>query len=145
MLRARFAAGEASVPLVAQELAKACHSLPIAFIRQQDYFTPAAVQGLQPGQNLFVAPDGRWLGPYIPAAYRGYPFALLPADTDQLVLCVDLDSALIGDQHEQPFFTDTGDPAQRIKDVLDVLQQLHQNRPHTPRLCAALEAEQLIT
>ncbi|MEA3642712.1 MAG: SapC family protein [Lamprobacter sp.] len=141
----RFAAAEAIVPLVAQELAKACHSLPIAFIRQQDHFIPAAVQGLQPGQNLFVAPDGRWLGGYIPAAYRGYPFALAQADTGQLVLCVDLDSELIADQHEQPFFTDTGEPAQRVKDVLDFLQQVHQNRQHTQRLCAALEAEQLIT
>ena len=141
----RFAAGEAIVPLVAQELPNACHSLPIAFIRQQGHFIPAAVQGLQPGHNLLVGPDGRWLGPYIPAAYRGYPFALAQADNDQLVLCVETDSELIGEQHEQPFFTDTGEPTQRVKDVLNFLQQVHQNRQRTQRLCAALEAEQLIT
>ena len=106
----RFAATDAIAPLVAQELTKACLSLPIAFIRAQDQFSTAAVQGLQAGQNLFVARDGRWIGPYIPATYRGYPFALAQADNDQLVLCVDTDSELIGEQHEQPFFSDTGEP-----------------------------------
>ena len=72
------------------------------------------------------------------------PFALLPAENDQRVLCVETDSELIGEQHEQPFFTDTGEPAQRVKDVLDFLQQVHQHRQRTQRLCAVLTAEALI-
>jgi len=59
-----FAALDALAPLVVQELPKACMTLPIAFIQQGEAFVPAAVQGLQPGQNLFVSPDGRWIGPY---------------------------------------------------------------------------------
>ena len=67
-----FAATDAVAPLVVQELPKACMTLPIAFIQQGEAFVPAAVQGLQPGQNLFVLPDGRWIGPYTPATYSGY-------------------------------------------------------------------------
>ena len=45
---------------------------------------------LQPGSNLFVAPGGQWLGAYIPAVWRGYPFRVLPAEGDESsVLCVD--------------------------------------------------------
>jgi hypothetical protein len=103
-----FAAQDAVAPLVVQELPKACMSLPIAFIQQGETFVPAAVQGLQPGQNLFVSPDGRWVGPYTPAAYRGYPFALANADNGQVVLCVDTDSGLVGEDYTETFFDEQG-------------------------------------
>ena len=56
-----FAAHDALAPLVAQELPRAVLHLPIAFVAQDGQFTPVAVLGIQPGQNLFVAPEGRWL------------------------------------------------------------------------------------
>ncbi|EHQ53685.1 SapC family protein [Ectothiorhodospira sp. PHS-1] len=140
----RFAAQDAVAPLVAQELARACMSLPIAFIRQNEAFIPAVLQGFKPGQNLLVAPDGRWIGPYTPAAYRGYPFALAQAADDQLVLCVDTDSGLVGENEQEAFFEDTGEPAKPLKDVLSFLRQVRNNRELTPGMCAALEAHGLI-
>ena len=139
-----FAAQDAVAPLVAQELAKACICLPIAFIQQGDAFVPAAVLGLQPGQNLFVAQDGRWNGSYVPAAYRGHPFALAEAENDQLVLCVDMDSGLVGEHFEQPFFEANGEPAKVTRDVLEFLQQVHNDHRLTQRVCAVLHAEGLI-
>jgi len=139
-----FAALDAVAPLVVQELPKACMALPVAFIQQDGKFIPAAVQGLQPGQNLFVAADGRWIGPYTPATYRGYPFALANAENEQLVLCVDADSGLVGEEHTERFFDDSGEPSQSVKDVLNFLHQVRTNRELTVRLCAALDAEGLI-
>ena len=139
-----FAAQDATVPVLAQELSKACMSLPIAFIQQGDAFITAAVQGLQMGQNLLVTSEGRWAVAYTPAAYRGYPFALAEAEDGQLVLCVDLDSHLVGEQHEEAFFDANGEPAQAVGEVLNFLQQVHSNRILTQRLCAALAAEDLI-
>lgn len=139
-----FASMDAVAPLVMQELPKACMTLPIAFVAQDDKFIPVAVQGLHPGQNLFVAPDGRWLGGYIPAIYRSYPFALANAENDQLVLCVDADSGLLSDSEGEPFFDEQGQPSQPVKDVLNFLQQVQANRALTARLCAALAAEGLI-
>jgi len=139
-----FAALDAVAPLVVQELPRAAMALPVAFIEQDGHFIPAAVQGLQPGQNLFVAPDGRWIGAYTPATYRGYPFALANAENDQLVLCVDADSGLVGEDHAERFFDDSGEPSQSVKDVLNFLQQVRANRELTQRLCAALDAEGLI-
>jgi hypothetical protein len=139
-----FAATDAVAPLVVQELAKACMSLPIAFIQQDDAFVPHAVQGLEPGRNLFVV-NGTWVAPYTPAVYRGYPFALAKGEDDQLHLCVDMDSGLVGagDGFDQQFFDDTGEAAKSVKDVLNFLQQIHNNRAVTQRVCAALAAEEL--
>jgi hypothetical protein len=50
-------------PLVVQELAKACMSLPIAFTQQNDAFVPHALQGFTPGRNMFVV-NGKWVAPY---------------------------------------------------------------------------------
>jgi hypothetical protein len=140
----KFAAQDTVAPLVAQELAKACTSLPIAFIKQGDAFIPTALQGLQPAQNLFVAPDGRWIGPYTPAVYRGYPFRLAETEQEQLILCVDTDSGLVGECYDQLFFDDTGAPSSVINDVLSFLQQVRNNQQLTLRLCAALDSEGLI-
>ena len=139
-----FAAQDAVTPLVMQELPKAAMALPVAFIQQGDQFTPVAVQGLQPGQNLFVAPDGRWIGPYTPAAYRGHPFAIASTPEGHQVLCVEADSGLISDTEGEAFFDEQGQPSQSVKDVLNFLQQVHANRELTQRLCAALQAEGLI-
>lgn len=140
----QFAAKDAVVPLVLQELPKACMSLPIAFIQQGEAFAPAAVQGLQPGQNLFVAADGRWIGPYTPAAYRGYPFALANTPEGQQVLCVDTDSGLVGEGHSEAFFDDQGEPSASVTDVLNFLNQIAINREATVRVMAALQAEGMI-
>lgn len=48
--------------LVAHEFGKACVNLSIAFIWQGERFLPVAVQGVDRNVNLFVDPDGRWLG-----------------------------------------------------------------------------------
>jgi hypothetical protein len=139
-----FAATDAVVPLVVLELAKACMSLPIAFLQQNDVFVPHAVQGLEPGRNLFVV-NGKWVAPYTPAAYRGYPFALAKGEDDQLHLCIDMDSGLVGagEGFDQSFFDDTGEAAKPVKDALNFLQQIHNNRAVTKRVCAALAAEEL--
>ena len=139
-----FAEQDAVVPFVLQELPKACMSLPIAFVPQGDAFVPAAVQGLQPGQNLFVTADGRWIGPYTPAAYRGYPFALASTPEGQQVLCVDADSGLVGEGHPEAFFDDQGEPSPSVKAVLNFLNQIAVNREATVRVMAALQAEGLI-
>lgn len=139
-----FAAGDALCPLVAQELPKVLMSLPIGFIKVGDGFLPAAMMGLQPGKNLLVAPDGRWLTGYIPAAYRGYPFSLAKTAEGQRVLCIDEDSGLLSESEGEPFFDAEGKPVQAISEVLSFLSQVQTNREATERACALLQAHGLI-
>lgn len=139
-----FAAKDALAPLVAQELPRALLYLPIAFVAQDAQFTPVAVLGIQSGQNLFVAPDGRWLGGYTPAAYRAYPFALanLP-DGQQQVLAFDVDSGLLAEAEGEPFYDSEGRPAQSVQDILAFLTQVQVNRAPTQRACKALAEHRL--
>lgn len=140
----QFAASQNLAPLVQQELVKACMVLPIAFIQEGAQFVSVAVQGFLPGKNLLVAPDGRWIGGYIPAAYRSHPFALLPNEEGQLVLCIDTDSGLLNDIEGEALFDSDAHPAQAVKDVLGFLEQLAANGKATEAMCAALAEHQLI-
>lgn len=140
-----FAAADSVAGLVAAELPKAAMSLPIAFIEQGGAYVPAAVLGLQPGNNVFVTADWRWIGQYIPAAFRSYPFRLANTEDGQQVLCVDEDSGLIGDDSAgESFFAEDGQPSQAIRDILGFLTQIEQNRAVTAAACAVLQKHALI-
>lgn len=140
-----FAAHDAVAPLVAQELPRACMHLPIGFLKTENGYQLVAVLGLQPGKNLWVSPDGRWLAGYVPAAYRGYPFALANTEDGQRVLCVREDSGLVNDDEGELFFDEEGQPAKPIQDVLDFLQQVTANAQVTAQLCGVLEEHGLVS
>lgn len=139
-----FAAGDAVAPLVMQELPRACLSMPVGFVKGKEGYQLVAVQGLQPGKNLMVAPDGRWLGAYVPAAYRGYPFVLANAGDGRRVLCIREESGLLNDADGEPFFDEEGNAAKPVQDVLKFLEQVAGNAQMTARLCALLAEHELI-
>lgn len=139
-----FAAADAVAPLVVQELRRACLSLPVSFLKTDDGFRLVLVQGLQPGKNLLVGPDGRWLANYIPAAYRSYPFVLGKSEDGRRVLCVREGSGLVGEAEGEPFFDESGEPTQAIKDVLSFIEQVSANAQVTAELCALLAKYELI-
>ena len=139
-----FGAKDAVCPLVVQELPKAMMCMPIAFTQTDAGFALVAVQGLEPGECLFVDASGKWLMEYTPAHYRGYPFALASTADGQRVLCVDEDSGLVGSGAGEPFFNEEGEPAQAVADVLNFLSQIAANAQATKRICAALQEQSLI-
>lgn len=140
-----FASGEATVPLLLAEFAKAALGLPIAFTRQGNGYFPVAVLGLAPGKNYFVTPEGRWIGNYVPAALRSYPFRLADANDGSKVLCVDEDSGLVASGGDgEAFFTEDSNPAPGITRLLDFITQLDQNQAKTHSACTALNALNLI-
>lgn len=139
-----FAAQDAVAPVVAHEVSRAMMSMPLAFVKRAKDFMLMAVQGLAKGSNLFVAPDGRWLGGYIPSAYRGYPFQLANTPEGQQVLCVIEGSGLLSEMEGELFFGEDDQPSQAVKDVLGFLTQVAQNRQVTERICALLDKHQLI-
>lgn len=131
-------------PLVAQELPKAALVEPIGFTMHQDSILPVALQGLTPGQNLLVTPEGKWRVNYIPAIYRGYPFALTQDKDGRHHLCIDVDSGLIGDSNGEPLFDEQGQPTESVRQILDFLQKVQQNRQLTEQICRLLQQHDLI-
>jgi len=139
-----FTAHDAIAPLVAQELPRALMHLPIGFTKQQNEFVPVAILGLQPGQNLFVDADGRWIGGYMPAVFRSYPFRLAEFADKQNVLVIDEESGFVNENNGDAFFDNDGKPTKAINDVMDFLISVQNNRTLTRRICMSLDELELI-
>ena len=141
-----FASRDSAAPLLLHELERAALFLPAAFLLQAGQPLLVAVQGLAPGRNFLVSVDGRWLGGYIPAAYRGYPFHLAKTEDDRWAFCVDEASGLLTHDRSQgePFFDEDGQLAKPLADVLEFLSQVRAARAATDRACAALQEHQLV-
>ena len=136
-----FVASDAVTPLVGIEFAKAAVTMPIAFIQQAGQYVPVAIMSPVPGRNLFVGPAGQWLGGYVPAALRGYPFCLGRTESsDQFALCIDEDSGLIVDPDgtAEAFFDADGKPAPATKAILDFLLEIERHRAGTEIAVSAL-------
>lgn len=138
-----FAAKQTVAPLVAAELAKAVLMYPISFIKQNENLVPVALLGLYAEKNLFVAADGRWLAPYIPAVFRSQPFYLGNTEDGQQVLCIDEDQGLTQDGAGEAFFE--GDqPTSVVTDIMRLLTQTDQNRVLTLAACAELDKQGIV-
>lgn len=139
-----FAKDDALCPLLAQEAPKAALSLPIAFSKTGDHFHLFAVQSLEPNTNYLVDSGGSWLGGYVPAAYRSYPFALLTTDDEQQVLCIDVESKPPTNSEWFDFFDGEGEPSSKVKEILDFLTKVSANRNVTNKLCLLLDEEEML-
>lgn len=62
-----FAASSHLLPAVADEFASARAGLPILFVPDAEGVSPVFLVGTTPGRNGFVAADGKWTCPYVPA------------------------------------------------------------------------------
>ena len=143
-----FSAENAIIQLVGAELSKAVLAMPTGFIVHEAGYQLVAITSLQPGQNLYVAPDGKWLGTYIPSALRAHPFKLLKHESaENSVLCVNEASGLVveGVEDGNDFFDDENQPTQGIKDILNFLTEVEASRVATQRAVNALADAGLIT
>jgi hypothetical protein len=105
-----FASQTNVVPLTVGEFPLAGINYPIIFAGER--YQPLAVMGIRQGNNLFVGEDGAFqTGAYIPAYIRRYPFVLAnDPSRDQLVVCIDRDASMLGEDCDLPFFDAKGEP-----------------------------------
>ena len=146
-----FAAPQALAPLVAPEFPKAAMAMPIVFIEQAGRYVPVGLMSPLAGRNFFIGPAGQWLGTYVPAALRGYPFRLGRVEgAEGLALCIDADSGLIVDADEgadggtEAFFDAGGQHSAASKGMLDFLVAMEHSRIGTELAVQALAEAGLI-
>ena len=127
-----FVAADTIAPLGGSEFAHAAAAMPIAFIERSGHFLPVALLGLAKGSNVFVGPGGQWLGGYVPAVLRAYPFSLMRGEgSEQTFLCVDEDSGLIVDgdgETVEKFFEPDGSPSAMTNTLTDFLHSIEQDQ-----------------
>lgn len=119
-----FSAGVNSVPLMAAEFSQVASEMTIVFAGQGDNLIPAVLLGVRENENLFVDGAGKWLGRYVPAFLRRYPFVFSSSDDGQnFTLCVDeaFEGVNNGGRGERLFDAD-GEQTQYLKSVLGFLQ-----------------------
>lgn len=114
-----------AMPLTVDEFIVAQRSLPIVF-SAGDESLPLALFGLNEGVNMSIDADNNLLpNTYLPAYVRRYPFMLvrLQPDREDLSLCFDPNSGLIGEFDEgTPLFVD-GEPSPETKATLEFCEQ----------------------
>lgn len=122
----KFTQNVNAVPINMIEMPQICHFYPIGFAPDASA-TPVAILGLRDNENLFVNNKGEWENDtYIPAYIRRYPFIFSETpDSDQLALCVDVNSDVLESNGDQPFFEDDGKPSQLSQNALEFCKSYH--------------------
>ena len=142
-----FSANDSVCVLGASELPRAAMGMPLAFVPADGEYSIVGVQGLQQGTNFFVNAEGKWMGNYIPAADRGYPFFLADntSNKEGQVLCIETDSGLlIDDETEEPFYDEDLEPCKAISDIVDFLSKVNTARQASDRICKILSGHGLL-
>lgn len=118
--KAAYFAHAHAIPLTVDEFVHTQRYMPIVFSTGENA-VPLALTGLNEGVNVFVDEEGKALQPfYVPAYVRRYPYVLarLQPDAQELSLCFDPTSELIGEFKDgEPLFQDDK-PSEQLNAIL---------------------------
>lgn len=136
-----FAKGTNIAAVFLSEAGIAAASMPLVVQKVGEAHALVALMGAQAGHNLMVAADGKWLGRYVPAVLRLYPFRLAkPAGKTEAVLCIHEIPGVLGDRdYGQPFFDAHGQLSTQLADVLKALGTLEAEGQATRNAVDALD------
>ena len=117
---------------------------PIVYQKTADglSFQAVALLGLQPGQNLFLGPEG-WDAAYIPLALQRQPF-LIGRDGQGLQVHVDLDSPRLSRSEGEPLFLPQGGTTPYLQQVSAILGAIHEGVQQADDFLRALLANDLL-
>ena len=103
--------------------------------------------GLNEGVNVFVDAEGKLIGDtYVPAYIRRYPFMLARTrpDSDELSLCFDRDSGLVGDYEEGNALFQDGKPSETTNAILKFCEDFETSAQRTNAFVGDLVKEDLL-
>jgi len=126
--KAPLLAGFHAIPLTVEEFPAAARHFPIIF-SSGDSPVPLALMGLNEGTNVFVDAEGTVSeNIYIPAYVRRYPFLLakLTPESDELSLCFDPTTDLVGEFAEGTALFEGDQPSENTKALLGFCEQFEQ-------------------
>ncbi len=132
-----FARNALCVPLTTVEFSKAAAELPIVFLDHEGSMRPVALLGLEDAQNLHVSESGAWVGRYIPAYVRRYPFIFATHDDGKtFTLCVDERFPGLNQEGKgERLFSDEGGNSPYLEQVLTFLKEYEVQYRITGEFC----------
>ena len=144
--RAPFVANTHAVPITVDEFVPTQRFCPIVFSTGENP-VPLALMGLNEGVNVFVDDEGKLLGEmYVPGYIRRYPFMLarLSEGAEELSLCFDPTSELVGDFEDGlPLFED-GKPSETTNSVLKFCEEFELSAQRTQAFMKELKDHDLL-
>ena len=82
------------IPIYGSEIAVLCRLHPLVISRQDSessYGLSILCSLGEKAENVSITPEGKWLGPHVPACIRQGPFTMLLSNDDQKVVYVDIE------------------------------------------------------
>jgi len=143
---APFLRNQHAVPLTIDEFVSAQRFVPIIFSAGNDP-VPLALMGLNEGVNTFLDDDGKLRGPaYVPAYVRRYPWMLakLRPDSDELSLCFDPSSDVVGAFDDGDALLEDGQPTEITKNILKFCEDFEQAAHRTGQFMKDLKELDLL-
>lgn len=132
----RHAQSDPVVSVLLAELLKLLPHYTLGFVARGKGYMPVALLSLDGESNLYVAANGKWVGSYVPAMMRGYPFALADGSNNQKVVVVDTER--LSDEGGEPLF-EGDEPSTTVQQTLDFLNQCEKDRQQTAKAAGALQ------
>jgi hypothetical protein len=123
-----------AIPLTTDEFSVAMRFYPIIFSAGPDS-VPLALMGLNEGVNVFVDEANAITPPntYLPAYLRRYPYMLarLNPQSEEMSLCFDPQSGLLGETEDGVALFENGEPTQQINDTLKFCEEFEMGAQRT--------------
>jgi len=135
-----------AIPLTVEEFPSAARNFPIIFSSGENP-VPLALMGLNEGINVFVDDEGKLLeNVYVPAYVRRYPFLLarLNPQSEELSLCFDPTSELVGEFDEGNTLFEGEQPSDVTKGLLGFCEQFEQAGMRTQAFVEELAKHKLL-
>ena len=143
---AKFMLNQHAVPITVDEFVSAQRYYPIVFSSGEGN-VPLALMGLNEGVNVFVNDDGVFSdNAYVPAYVRRYPYMLarLAPDAQELSLCFDPTSGLVGDFKDGDRLFDGDKPSETTNNILRFCEEFELSAQRTMNFMTDLQATGLL-
>ncbi|MBC7986032.1 MAG: SapC family protein [Sphingomonadaceae bacterium] len=144
---ASFLSGVHAVPLTVDEFVLAQRFMPIVFSAGENP-VPLALMGLNDGVNVFFDDEGKLIDQraYVPAYIRRYPFMLakLGPDADELSLCFDPTSNVIGAYDDGEKLFAEGKPSETTDGILKFCEHFETSGRQTAQFMNELKEQDLL-
>lgn len=144
--KATWLVGVNSIPLTVEEFPQAQRNFPIIFTAGENP-VPLVLMGMNEGVNVYVDEDGTVNTPvYIPAYARRYPFMLarLRPDAEELSLCIDPTSDLVGEGDEGEALFNGTEPTEATTNMLKFCENFEIAGTKTANFMAELAKHNLL-
>lgn len=138
-----FVSNELVLPIVLAELHKILPYYSIGFTYEESKFIPVILLSVEKGINVYVDSQSRWLGSYVPAVLRGFPFKLADDGKGNNVLCV-REHYLSQNNDDNPLFSIGSEVHMEVLKIMEFLADFEINQRATLKAAEQLAKEELI-